>query len=209
MFGQAMAHVHPADAPGIVVFMRGYNPQEIVRQIHTRRISVLVSVPKILEMLRDHVIRLFPETAQPDPGDRDPLAAPLVALPAGPPAVRMEVLGAHRRRPRRSPPNSRSSGRSGLHRHSGLRADRDGAHRHAEPSVPRAQGHGGIADRRCGGEDRARRRDPGARRQRHQGLLRRRDRWQPRSIPKAGCTRATSARWTPKSGCRFAGARRK
>ena len=69
MFGQAMATFIPPMLPGIVVFMRGYNPDEIVRQIRTRRISVLVSVPKILEILRDHVIRLFPETAN-DPGDR-------------------------------------------------------------------------------------------------------------------------------------------
>ena len=35
--------------------MRGYNPDEIVAQIKQRRISVLVSVPKILDVLRDHV----------------------------------------------------------------------------------------------------------------------------------------------------------
>jgi long-chain acyl-CoA synthetase len=64
MFGQAMATFIPPMLPGIVVFMRGYAPDEIMRQIHSRRISVLVSVPKILELLRDHVIRIFPETAQ-------------------------------------------------------------------------------------------------------------------------------------------------
>ena len=55
MFGQAMATFVPPMLPGTVVFMRGYNPHEIVRQIKTRRISVLVSVPKILDVLRDHV----------------------------------------------------------------------------------------------------------------------------------------------------------
>lgn len=69
MFGQAMATFIPPMLAGIVVFMRGYNPDEIVRQIRTRRVSVLVSVPKILEILRDHVIRLFPEAAH-DPGDK-------------------------------------------------------------------------------------------------------------------------------------------
>ncbi len=69
MFGQAMATFIPPMLPGIVVFMRGYAPGEILRQIHSRRISVLVCVPKILEILRDHVIRLFPEAAQ-DPGDK-------------------------------------------------------------------------------------------------------------------------------------------
>src|SRR6202051_713160 len=35
MFGQAMATFMPPMLPGIVVFMLGYNPKEIVRQIHT------------------------------------------------------------------------------------------------------------------------------------------------------------------------------
>src|ERR1700719_3451603 len=61
MFGQAMATFMPPMLPGIVVFMRGYNPKEIVRQIHTRRISVLVSVPQILEILREHLQQTFPQ----------------------------------------------------------------------------------------------------------------------------------------------------
>jgi long-chain acyl-CoA synthetase len=67
MFGQALATFIPPVLPGVVVFMRGYNPDEIVRQIHTRRISVLVSVPKILDILRDHVRRLAPEVDLPAP----------------------------------------------------------------------------------------------------------------------------------------------
>ncbi|HLJ14668.1 MAG TPA: AMP-binding protein [Bryobacteraceae bacterium] len=63
LFGQAMATFIPPMLPGMVVFMHGYNPAEIIQQIHSRRISVLVSVPKILEVLRDHVVRLFPELA--------------------------------------------------------------------------------------------------------------------------------------------------
>ena len=57
MFGQAMATFVPPMLPGVVVFMRGYNPTEIVRQIKSRRVSVLVSVPKILDVLREHVER--------------------------------------------------------------------------------------------------------------------------------------------------------
>ncbi len=60
MFGQAMATFVPPMLHGTVVFMRGYNPNEIVRQIKKRRISVLVSVPKILDVLADHVARLHP-----------------------------------------------------------------------------------------------------------------------------------------------------
>ena len=44
--------------------MRGYNPHEIVRQVKTRRISVLVSVPKILDVLADHVARLYPDVRE-------------------------------------------------------------------------------------------------------------------------------------------------
>jgi long-chain acyl-CoA synthetase len=55
MFGQAMATFIPPMLAGEVIFMRGYNPVEIVNQIRSRRVSVLVSVPKILEVLREHV----------------------------------------------------------------------------------------------------------------------------------------------------------
>ncbi|MXY23494.1 MAG: AMP-binding protein [Acidobacteria bacterium] len=65
MFGQAMATFIPPTLEGVTVFMRGYNPADIVRQVRTRRVSVLVSVPKILEVLRDHVIHEMPETAAP------------------------------------------------------------------------------------------------------------------------------------------------
>ena len=65
MFGQAMATFVPPMLPGVVVFMRGYNPGEIVEQIRKRRVSVLVSVPKILDVLREHVARAVPEAAGP------------------------------------------------------------------------------------------------------------------------------------------------
>ncbi len=61
MFGQAMATFIPPILPGVVVFMRGYSPEEILRQIRGRRISVLVSVPKILEILREYILHQFPE----------------------------------------------------------------------------------------------------------------------------------------------------
>jgi long-chain acyl-CoA synthetase len=58
LFGQAMATFIPPMLPGTVVFMRGYNPGEIVDQIRKRRVSVLVSVPKILDVVKDHVARV-------------------------------------------------------------------------------------------------------------------------------------------------------
>jgi long-chain acyl-CoA synthetase len=69
MFGQSMATFIPPVLEGTVVFMHGYNPGDIVRQIKQRRISVLVSVPKILDVLREHTLRLTPEAAEPPPPD--------------------------------------------------------------------------------------------------------------------------------------------
>jgi long-chain acyl-CoA synthetase len=69
MFGQAMATFIPPMLTGEVVFMRGYNPAEIERQLRRRRVSVLVSVPKILEVLADHVRRLYPEVREPEDAD--------------------------------------------------------------------------------------------------------------------------------------------
>ena len=67
MFGQAMATFVPPMLGGVVVFMRGYNPVDIAAQIKKRRISVVVSVPKILDVLREHVLRIAPEAASPSP----------------------------------------------------------------------------------------------------------------------------------------------
>jgi long-chain acyl-CoA synthetase len=67
MFGQAMATFVPPMLPGQVVFTRSYSPDDIVRQIRERRISVLVCVPKILEVLRDYIVRVAPEAAEPPP----------------------------------------------------------------------------------------------------------------------------------------------
>ncbi len=67
MFGQAMATFVPPMLEGVTVFMRGYNPADIVRRIRTRRVSVLVCVPKILDVLRDYVLHVVPEAAAPPP----------------------------------------------------------------------------------------------------------------------------------------------
>ena len=67
MFGQAMATFVPPMLPGFVLFTRSYAPDDIVQQIRDRRVSVLVCVPKILEVLQDHVLRVIPEAAQAPP----------------------------------------------------------------------------------------------------------------------------------------------
>jgi len=66
MFGQSMATFVPPMIRGTVIFSHGYSPTEIVRQVKSRRVSVLVCVPKVLQVLREHVERVLPETAVPD-----------------------------------------------------------------------------------------------------------------------------------------------
>ena len=66
MFGQSMATFVPPMLSGTVVFSHGYSPVEILRQIKSRRISVLVSVPKVLDVLREHIERVAPDTKGPD-----------------------------------------------------------------------------------------------------------------------------------------------
>ena len=60
MFGQAMATFIPPMLPGIVVFSRSLSPHDIVAQIRDRRVSVTVCVPKVLEVLRDHLLTRMP-----------------------------------------------------------------------------------------------------------------------------------------------------
>ena len=69
MFGQSMATNIPPMVRGTVIFTRSFNPHDILRLIKSRRISVLVCVPKILDVLREHVTRTMPESAlAPEPG---------------------------------------------------------------------------------------------------------------------------------------------
>jgi long-chain acyl-CoA synthetase len=65
LFGQAMATYMPPMLAGVVIFMKSLDPGDIVRQVHNRRISVLVCVPKMLEVLRGYVTSRFPETTRP------------------------------------------------------------------------------------------------------------------------------------------------
>ena len=64
LFGQSMATFIPPMLQGIVVFIHGYRPNEIVHQLKLRRVSVLICVPKILDVLRNHVVRLLPASAE-------------------------------------------------------------------------------------------------------------------------------------------------
>jgi long-chain acyl-CoA synthetase len=65
MFGQAMATNVPPMLGGTVIFTRSFNPHDLIDLIRSRRVSVLVCVPKILDVLREHVMRTMPESATP------------------------------------------------------------------------------------------------------------------------------------------------
>jgi long-chain acyl-CoA synthetase len=68
MFGQSMATNIPPLIDGTVVFMRSFNPHDIVRRVREWRISVIVCVPKILEVLKDHAVRMDSSASEPARG---------------------------------------------------------------------------------------------------------------------------------------------
>lgn len=65
LFGQSLALFLPPLIPASVVFISTTAAQEIARQIHARKISAVVGVPKILELLRELVSHRFPEVDDP------------------------------------------------------------------------------------------------------------------------------------------------
>lgn len=65
MFGQSMAALIPALIEGDVYFMPGYSPREVASEIRRRRISVLVCVPQMLDLLREFIVASVPEAAEP------------------------------------------------------------------------------------------------------------------------------------------------
>jgi long-chain acyl-CoA synthetase len=67
MFGQAMTMFIPPMLAGSVIVQRSQSPRDIVRQIRERRISVLISVPKILDVLKDYVTAIEPQALAPPP----------------------------------------------------------------------------------------------------------------------------------------------
>lgn len=63
LFGQSLATFIPPLIPASVVFISSTSPHEIVHQIRSRHIAILVAVPKVFEVLRDFVVHRFPEAA--------------------------------------------------------------------------------------------------------------------------------------------------
>ena len=61
MFGQLLATLFPPMVQGETVFMHGYAPQAVVRQVRRERVAFIVAVPKMLEVLRRHLVAQFPK----------------------------------------------------------------------------------------------------------------------------------------------------
>lgn len=57
VFGQFMGILIPPLLGGEVIFQDALNPSEIVTTIKTRRVSIVVAVPRMLDTLREHVER--------------------------------------------------------------------------------------------------------------------------------------------------------
>jgi long-chain acyl-CoA synthetase len=62
LFGQALATFVPPLIPASVIFISSTSPQEVSLQIRRRRACVLVSVPRVLEVLRRFIVHRFPTT---------------------------------------------------------------------------------------------------------------------------------------------------
>ena len=90
MFGQTMAAFIPPMIAGEVFFMPGYSPRDAAHLIRKRRISVLVCVPQMLELLRDYIVQAVPEAKEPARSAQ--MVRKLVAVPPRAPAPRLEVL---------------------------------------------------------------------------------------------------------------------
>ena len=148
MFGQAMATFVPPMLGGEVVFMRSYNPHDIVQQIRSAaRLGAGLGAEDPRRAARARAAHVSRARPNPRPG---PLhwSAALVALPRRASRVRLEVLGRRSSAPRRSIPALEEYwARLGFLVDPGLRPDRDGADRHAQPSVLGEEGIGRQADR--------------------------------------------------------------
>ena len=103
VFGQFLGMFLPPLLGGTVIFQEELKPSEIVSTIRRERVSVLVSVPRVLQSLKQKIERDLGDdggesrgfsAAVPGVG-RKTLPAPVVDFPRDSPAVWLEVLGVY------------------------------------------------------------------------------------------------------------------
>ncbi len=67
VFGQFLGIFIPQLLGGTVLFQESFNPAEIIRTIHKERVSVLVSVPRVLQSLKEKIERDLEDTGRIEP----------------------------------------------------------------------------------------------------------------------------------------------
>lgn len=67
LFGQALAVFLPPVVSGATVFVTSLGPQAIVDHVRRHRITLVVTVPHVLDLLRTHVRQRLPECRTPSP----------------------------------------------------------------------------------------------------------------------------------------------
>jgi long-chain acyl-CoA synthetase len=67
MFGQALTVFFPPLVQATTVFVTGYGPQDVIGHIRRHRITLAVTVPRVLDLLRIRVRQLAPTSLAPTP----------------------------------------------------------------------------------------------------------------------------------------------
>ncbi|MGE0361383.1 MAG: AMP-binding protein [Vicinamibacterales bacterium] len=67
MFGQALTVFLPPLVQATTVFVTGYGPQDVLGHIRRHRITLAVTVPRVLDLLRTRVRQLAPTSLEPTP----------------------------------------------------------------------------------------------------------------------------------------------
>ena len=170
VFGQFLGMFLPPLLGGTVIFQDELKPSEVMGTIRRERVSVLVSVPRVLQSLKQKIERDLEDRGEsgsiPPPlslveGPAFPAA--LVDVPRDSPPVRLEVLGIYFRRRRARQRDRGVLGTAGLRRDSGIRTDGDDIADQREPSLPAGERIDRQSAAGARGEAGGRRRDSGAR----------------------------------------------
>ena len=100
VFGQFLGMFLPPLLGATVIFQEELKPSEIVNTIRRERVSVLVSVPRVLQSLQQKVERDLEDRGESEKfrttirsRERPAFSAPLVDVPRDSPPVRLEIPG--------------------------------------------------------------------------------------------------------------------
>ena len=173
VFGQFLGMFLPPLLGGTVLFQDEFKPSDIMNTIRRERVSVVVSVPRVLQSLKQKVERDLEGRGEAERfrrrfagGARQALLATLVDFSRPFAGSLAGSSGRSSREERRSTAIRRNSGDGWATRHSGLWADGDHVADQREPSVPAGEGIDRQGAARPRGEAGSRRRDSGAWRRR-------------------------------------------